>query len=72
MPMVKEATLDYRQDPMLAENCNMEIQTLCKDAIPISDDESGPKGMVEECLKKKLSEQKIKNKKCQKVSHSRI
>ncbi|CAE1332042.1 GLG1 [Acanthosepion pharaonis] len=70
--IIKEAALDYQQDPILAKACHQEIKQFClEETLDSSKRENEPyeveddgKGHVSECLKKKLQKGLIKNKQC--------
>ncbi|CAI9714844.1 Golgi apparatus protein 1 [Octopus vulgaris] len=67
--VIKEAALDYQQDPILAKACHEEITQYCfedankKDNAPYEVEDNG-KGRISECLKDKLKDGSIKNKMC--------
>ncbi|XP_066290106.1 Golgi apparatus protein 1-like isoform X6 [Branchiostoma lanceolatum] len=58
--LMREAAIDYRMDPQLAQGCKEEMTSWCSEEMTNPDT-----GSVEECLKKKFSEKKITSKMCQ-------
>ncbi|XP_078606747.1 Golgi apparatus protein 1-like isoform X10 [Branchiostoma floridae x Branchiostoma japonicum] len=58
--LMREAAIDYRMDPQLAQGCKEEMSRWCSEEMTNPDT-----GSVEECLKKKFSEKKITSKLCQ-------
>ncbi|XP_078689897.1 Golgi apparatus protein 1-like isoform X16 [Branchiostoma floridae x Branchiostoma belcheri] len=58
--LMREAAIDYRMDPQLAQGCMEEMTKMC------SEEMTNPEtGSVEECLKKKFSEKNKFSKMCQ-------
>ncbi|CAH1779434.1 unnamed protein product [Owenia fusiformis] len=65
--VIKEAALDYRQDPMLINACKAQITEHCLDSIAVASDGSDDgKGGVINCLKKTFEAKKITDPQCQK------
>ncbi|XP_064639932.1 Golgi apparatus protein 1-like isoform X2 [Lineus longissimus] len=63
--VMKEAALDYRQDPLLARACQSEITKFCGHVLSRNSPDD-TKGKVEECLKLQFKKEKIQDKNCQK------
>ncbi|XP_074644298.1 Golgi apparatus protein 1-like isoform X2 [Tubulanus polymorphus] len=61
--IIMESSLHYKQDPVLAKACREEILTMCPDKL--SDGDESRYGGVEECLKNKFKQHKIKKRVCQ-------
>ncbi|KAL3859180.1 hypothetical protein ACJMK2_009410 [Sinanodonta woodiana] len=57
--IIKEAAKDYRQDPVLAKACKMEIQMYCREELEKLETDGDDGGQIEECLKERLFDKKI-------------